>query len=135
MVALAGYQQNLVVVGGGIVGASISWHLQAQGANVTVVAEDIGGTATPNSFAWINAAYGNPKFYFDLRHRSMGHWRELGGGGDGGGGELLPTVAAMSAGPPTTHHRTPIHARCSLPGIALVASQTASRTVYIHGPE
>lgn len=49
---------NIAVVGGGIVGASIAWHLSHE-ANVTIVAEDIGGTATPNSFAWLNAAAGN----------------------------------------------------------------------------
>ncbi|RYP62050.1 hypothetical protein DL769_007475 [Monosporascus sp. CRB-8-3] len=83
MSAISGCSPNVVVVGGGIVGASIAWHLAAQDANVTIVAEDIGGTATPNSFAWINAAYGNPKFYYDLRYRSMARWRAL-------GDELLP---------------------------------------------
>lgn len=67
---------NIVVVGGGIVGASIAWHL-APSANVTVVAEDLGGVATPKSFAWINAASGNPKFYYDFRHRSMQRWVEM----------------------------------------------------------
>lgn len=67
---------NIAVVGGGIVGASIAWHLSHE-ANVTIVAEDIGGTATPNSFAWLNAAAGNPKFYYDFRHRSMDRWKEI----------------------------------------------------------
>lgn len=67
---------NIAVVGGGIVGASIAWHLSRE-ANVTIVAQDIGGTATPNSFAWLNAAAGNPKFYYDFRHRSMERWREM----------------------------------------------------------
>ncbi|KAH9903574.1 FAD dependent oxidoreductase [Xylariomycetidae sp. FL2044] len=67
---------HVVVVGGGIVGSCIAWHL-ARDTKVTIVAENVGGTATPNSFAWINAAYGNPKFYFDLRKRSMARWREL----------------------------------------------------------
>lgn len=67
---------NIAVIGGGIVGASIAWHLSHE-ANVTIVAEDIGGTATPNSFAWLNAAAGNPKFYYDFRRRSMERWREM----------------------------------------------------------
>lgn len=67
---------NIAVVGGGIVGASIAWHLSHE-ANVTIVAEDIGGTATPNSFAWLNAAAGNTKFYYDFRRRSMERWREM----------------------------------------------------------
>lgn len=43
---------HVVVVGGGIIGSSIGWHL-SHNASVTFVAEDIGGTATPNSFAWL----------------------------------------------------------------------------------
>ncbi len=85
MSALAASPPHVVVVGGGIVGASIAWHLAQEQTNVTIVAEQVGGTATPNSFAWVNAAYGNPKFYFDLRHRSMAHWRELTGHGHGRG--------------------------------------------------
>ncbi|EOO03019.1 putative glycine d-amino acid deaminating protein [Phaeoacremonium minimum UCRPA7] len=68
---------HVVVVGGGIVGASIAWHLTRQNASVTIVASDLGGTATPNSFAWLNASRHNPRFYYDLRRRSMVRWREL----------------------------------------------------------
>ncbi|KAF5245614.1 hypothetical protein FANTH_7250 [Fusarium anthophilum] len=67
---------NVVVVGGGIVGASIAWHLSSE-TNVTVIAEDIGGVATPNSFAWLNAASSDKKFYYDFRLRSLEHWREI----------------------------------------------------------
>ncbi|KAK8017301.1 FAD dependent oxidoreductase [Apiospora rasikravindrae] len=54
----------------------LAWHL-AHKTNVTVVAEHPGGVATPNSFAWVNAAYDNPKFYYDFRVRSMKHWAEI----------------------------------------------------------
>ncbi|CAJ0544087.1 Ff.00g040760.m01.CDS01 [Fusarium sp. VM40] len=67
---------SVIVVGGGIVGASIAWHLSFE-ANVTIVAEDIGGVATPSSFAWLNAASSDEKFYFDFRLRSLEHWREI----------------------------------------------------------
>ncbi|KAF5002461.1 hypothetical protein FDECE_10620 [Fusarium decemcellulare] len=67
---------NVVVVGGGIVGASIAWHL-APHTNVTIIAEEIGGTATPNSFAWVNAASTEEQFYYDFRHRSLERWREI----------------------------------------------------------
>lgn len=69
--------QKIIVIGAGIIGASIAWHLQRKGASVTVIAQKIGGVATPNSFAWINASWGNPEFYFRLRHRSMAEWSRL----------------------------------------------------------
>ncbi len=69
--------QKIIVIGAGIIGASIAWHLQRKGADVTVIAEKIGGVATPNSFAWINASWGNPEFYYRFRHRSMTEWSRL----------------------------------------------------------
>lgn len=70
-------RKHVVVVGSGIIGASIAFHLTRQGAAVTVVAADTGGVATPNSFAWINASWGNPEFYFRFRHRAMAEWKRL----------------------------------------------------------
>ncbi|PTE10184.1 NAD(P)/FAD-dependent oxidoreductase [Mesorhizobium helmanticense] len=70
--------KQVIVIGAGIVGASIAWHLAKAGARVTVIAEsDAGGVATPNSFAWINASWGNPQPYFRLRTRSMAEWTRL----------------------------------------------------------
>ncbi|MBB3611077.1 FAD-binding oxidoreductase [Rhizobium sp. BK602] len=69
--------RKIIVVGAGIIGASIAWHLARKGASVTVIAEKAGGEATPNSFSWINASWGNPEFYFRLRHRSMAEWSRL----------------------------------------------------------
>ncbi|TIQ62348.1 MAG: FAD-binding oxidoreductase, partial [Mesorhizobium sp.] len=49
--------KHVIVVGAGIIGASIAWHLAKAGAKVTIVADSgAGGVATPNSFAWINAS-------------------------------------------------------------------------------
>ncbi len=71
-------QKHVVVVGAGIVGASIAWHLVSAGARVTVVdAGAAGGIATLNSFAWINASWGNPEPYFRLRIRAMAEWNRL----------------------------------------------------------
>src|SRR4029453_15859143 len=36
-----------------------------------------GGVATANSFAWLNASWGNPKPYFRLRIRSLAEWTRL----------------------------------------------------------
>jgi glycine/D-amino acid oxidase-like deaminating enzyme len=69
---------HIVIVGAGIIGASIAWHLVSAGARVTVVdGGEGGGVATANSFAWINASWGNPEPYFRLRVRAMAEWRRL----------------------------------------------------------
>lgn len=69
---------HVVVVGAGIVGASIAWHLTRAGAEVTIVeAGEPGGIATPSSFSWINSNYSFARPYFELRHRSMAEWRRL----------------------------------------------------------
>jgi glycine/D-amino acid oxidase-like deaminating enzyme len=70
--------KQVIVVGAGIIGASIAWHLAKAGAQVTVIADSaVGGVATPNSFAWINASWGNPEPYFRLRTRAMAEWARL----------------------------------------------------------
>lgn len=70
--------KQVVVIGAGIIGASVAWHLAKAGARVTVIAESaVGGVATPNSFAWINASWGNPEPYFRLRTRAMAEWARL----------------------------------------------------------
>ena len=70
-------KRDIIVVGGGIIGASIAWHLVAAGAKVRLITEKTGGVATPTSFAWINASWGNPEPYFRLRTRSMAEWTRL----------------------------------------------------------
>jgi len=70
--------KEIIVIGAGIIGASIAWHLAKAGVRVTVVSESgAGGVATPNSFAWINASWGNPETYFRLRIRAMAEWKRL----------------------------------------------------------
>lgn len=71
-------QPNVLVVGAGIIGASIAYHLAKAGARVAIIeAGQPGGVATRRSWAWINASWGNPEIYFRLRIRSMAEWRRL----------------------------------------------------------
>ncbi len=70
--------KRVLIVGSGIIGASIAWHLAKAGAAVTVLdGSDAGGLATRTSWAWINASWGNPEPYFRLRERAMLEWRRL----------------------------------------------------------
>lgn len=69
------HQLHVVVVGAGILGASIAFHLIQHGARVTMVdAGEPGQGTTRVSFAWLNA-YGKAPFnYHDLNRRSMEMW-------------------------------------------------------------
>ncbi|MBS3647457.1 FAD-binding oxidoreductase [Pseudaminobacter sp. 19-2017] len=70
--------KHVAVIGAGIIGASVAWHLSRAGCAVTLIdAGDGGGVATPCSFAWINASWGNPEYYSHFRRRSMQGWKRL----------------------------------------------------------
>ena len=75
---MANSSPNIVIVGGGIIGAAIAWQLTTRGAGVTLIeAGGIGLQATAASWAWTNATAHNPKPYFDLRAASMAEWPRL----------------------------------------------------------
>lgn len=69
---------HVAVVGAGILGASIAYHLAAKGAQVTIVDEGTpANRATLGSFAWINAHNPNDEAYFQFRMASIRLWNEL----------------------------------------------------------
>lgn len=70
--------KRIVVIGAGIVGASLAYHLAAKGAKVTVVeAEGIASGVTGRSFAWINTSYAGPDPIAELRGAAIGAYRQL----------------------------------------------------------
>ncbi|WP_256674779.1 FAD-binding oxidoreductase [Pseudomonas sp. LD120] len=68
---------TVIVVGAGIVGASIAYHLARQGAQVSVLEQATPGAGvTGHSFAWINLADELPSAIRPLRSRALAdYWR------------------------------------------------------------
>jgi glycine/D-amino acid oxidase-like deaminating enzyme len=63
---------RVIVIGAGIIGASIAYHLSARGAKVTVLdrGQPAAG-ATSKSFSWINAHHADRPDYLALREASI----------------------------------------------------------------
>ncbi len=72
---------HIVIIGAGIVGASIAFHLSRRHVNLTIIDQEQpwpaqpGTRASSHSFAWINATIGKePASYHDLNRRSVDMW-------------------------------------------------------------
>jgi glycine/D-amino acid oxidase-like deaminating enzyme len=69
---------KVTVIGGGIVGASVAFHLAKRGAQVTVIeADQPGQGASRVSYAWINGRDKSPYHYHELNRRSQDVWRRF----------------------------------------------------------
>ena len=67
--------RHVVVIGAGIVGASIAWRVASRGARVTLIDQrEPGSGASSHSFAWINAGAKEPVGYHNLNRRSLEMW-------------------------------------------------------------
>ncbi|MFI6407674.1 NAD(P)/FAD-dependent oxidoreductase [Streptomyces sp. NPDC050548] len=73
--------ERVAVIGVGIVGASVGWHLSRHGADVVFIdAGQPGEGVTDWSFSWVNASNKTVrKSYFDLNVAGMAAHRELAG--------------------------------------------------------
>lgn len=70
--------KRVVVIGAGIVGASIAYHLAGKGAKVTVVdAAEIASGVTGRSFAWINTSHSGPDPIAQLRGAAIREYHRL----------------------------------------------------------
>ena len=66
---------HIVIIGAGIIGASMAFHLSLRRMTVTVLDQGTSGNgATHASFAWINARDKTPRGYHELNRRSMDLW-------------------------------------------------------------
>ncbi|WP_419711013.1 NAD(P)/FAD-dependent oxidoreductase [Pseudomonas sp. NFX224] len=73
-----GQGKRVVIIGAGIVGASMAYHLAAKGANVTLVeAGDIASGVTGGSFAWLNTSHPEPDPIAQLRGSAIKEYHRL----------------------------------------------------------
>ena len=75
----AGDISSVIVIGAGIVGASIAYNLSKRGCDVLILDKSgPAAQASGNSFAWINASwYDQPDSYFALRTASLNEYHRL----------------------------------------------------------
>ena len=68
---------KVVVIGAGILGASIAWHLRDK-ADVTVIDYGVlGGLASRASLGWLNATFYLNDEHFKLRQEGIQAWRDI----------------------------------------------------------
>jgi D-hydroxyproline dehydrogenase subunit beta len=73
-----------VVIGAGVLGASVAARLAAAGLHVTLLEADQPGRGTSRwSFAWVNSNDKGPRPYHELNHAGLRAWAELAPGLDG----------------------------------------------------
>jgi glycine/D-amino acid oxidase-like deaminating enzyme len=67
-----------VVIGAGVLGASVAARLASTGMHVTLLDQDQPGRATSRwSFAWLNSNDKGPRPYYELNHAGIRAWADL----------------------------------------------------------
>lgn len=71
--------RKIVIVGAGVIGSALAYHLSRHSCNSVVVIErDLPGAgASGHSFAWVNAFGKDPRHYHTLNRRSLDMWYRL----------------------------------------------------------
>ncbi|MEL7012926.1 MAG: FAD-dependent oxidoreductase, partial [Pseudomonadota bacterium] len=70
-------QKSLIIVGAGVIGAAVAYHLARAGARVTIVDAGHAG-ATAASFGWINASFFLTEDHYHLRAEGIAAYHRLG---------------------------------------------------------
>ena len=72
-------KEKVLVVGAGIVGSSISYHLAKNGAEVTLIdKQGPASHASKGTFAWLNASWAKqPQSYHLLNQQSVKYWHQI----------------------------------------------------------
>lgn len=71
-------QKHVIVVGAGVIGASIAYHLAKLGAKVTVLERAVPASgASSKSFGWINANFAETPAYYALRRAGIEYAQTL----------------------------------------------------------
>lgn len=72
-------RKNVAVIGGGIIGASIAYHLAKLGLEVTLLERNgLAERASRGTFAWINATWAKqPRGYHALNQAGLTGWKKL----------------------------------------------------------
>lgn len=70
---------HIIVIGAGIVGASVAYHLVRQQAQVTLLdqATHMATAVTANSFAWLNTGYGQAEAVVAFRQAVLVEWHRV----------------------------------------------------------
>lgn len=70
--------ERVIIIGGGIVGAAIAWHLGRAGREVLVIEAGMPGQgASGRSFGWVNASFHADEHHHHLRAASMVEWHAM----------------------------------------------------------
>ncbi|HEX6523839.1 MAG TPA: FAD-dependent oxidoreductase [Streptosporangiaceae bacterium] len=109
----SGSARRCLVIGAGVVGASIAARLAGSGARVTLLDCDRPGQATSKwSFAWLNSNNKAPRHYHDLNHAGITAWADLAADAELDGGAWYRPVGHLEVAN-TDATRTELTARVS----------------------